>query len=226
MKVVALVLAAGMAMAAEAAVTVDFAKGKWNPADWKIVKGLRWDYCHGFVQKDGWIENEVPPELSPEEAYRKCGHSAYSGMVWKEKFPIGTAVSTTTGWDWRMAPLIVIAPELGTSKDGKHPEFREHWEIVVYDQGINVWHHYWTPEKGPYWIKAAALLLPQGQYFKPNAKHMLTVKVQDTKMGRREMVCTCGGYTLQYVDDTLPASYYAGVLGCEGRNFFWDFSAR
>ena len=40
------------------------------------------------------------------------------------------------------------------------------------------------------------------------------------------MVCTCNGYTLQYVDDTLPDEFYGGIRGCEGRNFFWDFSAK
>ena len=43
---------------------------------------------------------------------------------------------------------------------------------------------------------------------------------------RKEMVCTCNGYTLQYVDDTLPDEFYGGILGCEGRNFFWNFSAK
>jgi len=217
--------AALMTMAASAAVEVDFARGRWNEADWKVVKGPRWDYCHGFVQKDGWIENEVP-DLPPEAIFSKRGSDCYSGMVWKDRFPLGSTVTMTTGWDWRMAPLMVIAPDLGVSKDGRHPEFREHWEIVVYDEGLNVWHHFWTPEKGPHWIKAASLLLPRDRLFKPNVKHELKVRVFKNAKGRKEMVCICGGYTLQYVDDSLPDAFYAGVLGCEGRNFFWNFSVK
>jgi len=209
-----------------AAVDVSFATGKWDPADWKVVKGPRWDYCHGFSQKDGWIENETPDGMAPEEIFRKCGSTVYSGMVWKDRFPIGTTLSMTTGWDWRMAPLMVIAPELGVSKDGKHPEFREHWEIVVYDDGLNVWHHYWTKEKGPHWIKAASMMLPKDLKFKPNVKHTLTVRLLKNGKGHKEMVCTCNGYLLQYADDSLPDAFYAGILGCEGRNFFWNFSAR
>ena len=219
---IAAVLAAN-AMSEPVSVDVSFARGKWNREDWTVVKGPRWDYCHGFVQKDGWIENETPEGMSPEEVAKKCHSTTYSGMVWKEKFPIGTTVSTTTGWDWQMAPLIVIAPDLGVSKDGKLPEFREHWEIVVYYRGLNVWHHYWTPERGPYWIKAASMLLPQDANWKPNARHALSVRIQKNAKGRKEMVCTCNGYTLQYMDDTLPDSFYGGILGCEGRNFFYDF---
>ena len=226
MKVSLIAAAAMAAMTAGASVQVEFAPGKWNKDDWTLVKGPRWDYCHGFVQKDGWIENETPEGMPPEEVAKKCHSTTYSGMVWKEKFPLGTTVTTTTGWDWQMAPLIVIAPDLGTSKDGKLPEFREHWEIVVYYQGLNVWHHYWTPEKGPHWVKAASMLLPKDCWWKPNVKHTLSVKVAKNAKGRKEMVCTCNGYTLQYVDDTLPDEFYGGILGCEGRNFFWDFSAK
>ena len=39
---------------------VCFARGKWEPADWIAVKSLRFDYCHGFVQKDDHIENPCP----------------------------------------------------------------------------------------------------------------------------------------------------------------------
>ena len=219
--------AIGLTVAAEAgtAVNVEFARGKWNAADWTIVKSPRFDYFHGFVQKDSWIENETP-DLSPEEVFKKCNSTTYSGMVWKDRFALGTTLSMTTGWDWLMAPLIVIAPELGQSKDGRHPEFREHWEIVVYNEGINVWHHFWTAEKGPHWIKAASLLLPKEQQFKANEKHTFSVRLFKDGKGRKQMVCKCGGYTLQYVDDSLPESFYAGILGCEGRNFFWDFSAK
>ena len=138
MNKVMVLLAVGLSLSADAAVDVDFARGKWNVADWQVVKGPRWDYCHGFVQKDGWIENETPEGMSPEDVFKKCGSTSYSGMVWKKRFPIGTTVSMTTGWDWRMAPLMVIAPDPGTSKDGKHPEFREHWEVVVYDEWISL----------------------------------------------------------------------------------------
>ena len=44
-------------------------------------------------------------------------------------------------FDHLMVPLIVIAPELGKSEDGKYPELRDHYEIVLFYQGINIWHH-------------------------------------------------------------------------------------
>ena len=41
-------------------VSVDFARGKWNPAEWTVFKSLRFDYAHAFVQKDDHIENPCP----------------------------------------------------------------------------------------------------------------------------------------------------------------------
>lgn len=204
---------------------VDFSRGGWDAAEWLIVKSPRFDYCHGFVQKDAWIENETP-DVSPEDVFRKHHATCYSGMVLKRKAALGETVSTTTGWDWRMAPLVILASDLGVAKDGKTPELREHWEVVVYDEGINVWHHFWTEEDGPSYVKAASLKLPARESFKPNVKHELSVRISRNRKGRREMVCTCGGYALQYEDDSLPDSFYAGIIGCEGRNFFWDFSVK
>jgi len=206
-----------------AAANVDFSRGKWDTNDWMVVKGPRQGYCHGFTQRDDRIENETP-ELSPEEVFTKHAGTTYSSMLWKSRLALGVTVSTTTGWDWRMAPLVVIAPSLGVAKDGKTAEFREHWEIVVYDEGINVWHHFWKEGKGASFIKAASLALPAERRFKSNVKHALSVTLHKDRYGRKEMVCSCGGYVLQYVDESLPDSFYAGITGCEGRNFFWDFS--
>ena len=36
-------------------VSVDFARGKWNPAEWTVFKSLRFDYAHAFVQMDDHI---------------------------------------------------------------------------------------------------------------------------------------------------------------------------
>jgi hypothetical protein len=217
---VALILCAVSPVAAD--VKVDFSRGKWDPAQWIIVKSPRFDYCHGFTQREGWIEN-VCPDVSAEEIFKKYNSSVYSGMVYKEKFSIGSRVSSKMGFDYRMAPLIVIAPELGKSKDGKE-EFREHWEIVLYDRGLNVWHHYMTEDGKPAWFKAASLLLREEDIYRPGLRHDLVVKIEKTRKGHKQMTVTCGDYVLQYVDENLPDEFYAGILGCEGRNMFYDFA--
>lgn len=215
-------LVASYVMPVCADVQVDFSRGKWDSSQWIVVKSPRLDYCRGFTQRDSWIEN-ICPDVSPEEVFKKHNNLVYSGMVFRDKFKLGVCVSSKMGFDYRMAPLIVIAPELGKSADGK-PEFREHWEIVLYDRGLNVWHHYMTEEGKPAWYKAASLLLNEKDYYRPNLRHDLKVKVSKNNKGRKQMTVTCGDYVLQYVDDALPDEFFAGILGCEGRNMFYDFS--
>ena len=223
MKITTLTLAAGLfALApqiAAAGASVSFAPGAWSTNDWILVKGPRWSYMHGFVQKEDGIENECPP-ISGEEIHKKHSRDVYSAMVFKEKAGLGQAVASTMSFDWRMAPLIVLAEDLGRAESGE-PVFGEHWEIVLFDEGLNVWHHMIKDGK-PFWYKAAYLKVP----FARDVRHTLEVKVTKTRKGVKEMVVKCGGHEFGYVDNDLPDSFYAGIIGCEGRNRFYDFAIK
>ncbi len=208
-------------LSAFAATTADmsFRLGAWSSNDWILVKSPRFSYMHGFVQRDACIENECPP-VSGEEIFKKHCSEVYSAMVLKDRAEIGQTVSSTMSFDWRMAPLIVLAEKLEQA-DGGEPTFGEHWEIVLYDEGLNVWHHSIKDGK-PFWYKAACLKVP----FSKDTRYNLEVKVSKTHKGVREMMVKCGGHEFGYVDNDLPDSFYAGIIGCEGRNRFYDFKIR
>ena len=214
-------LAAFCLLSASAAtkVEVSFGPGAWSSNDWILVKSPRFSYMHGFVQKEDFIENECPP-LSGEDIFRKHCSEVYSAMVLKDRAEIGQTVSSTMSFDWRMAPLIVLAEKLDRSESDE-PTLGEHWEIVLYDEGLNVWHHSIKDGK-PFWYKAAYLKVP----FSRDTRYNLEVKVSKTHKGVREMVVKCGGHEFGYVDNALPDSFYAGIIGCEGRNRFYDFKLR
>jgi hypothetical protein len=193
-----------------------FAKGGWNPENWILVKSPRWDYFGGWKQKPDWIENEVPAGAKPKELLGKLSHHTYSSMVTKREFTGKVAISAEMEFTDRMAPLIVIAPELGKSAKGI-PEYREHYEIVVFDKGVNVWHHYFKDGK-PYWKKAAFVRFT----LLPNKKHTLKVQIKPSKKGTL-MVVDVDGHEFGYIDDSLPASFHVGITGCEGLNRFHNF---
>ena len=200
-------------------VSVDFARGKWNPAEWTVFKSLRFDYAHAFVQKDDHIENPCPEGLGDEEIYANHVTEVYASIVRPVRLSGTVEVASTMSFDHLMAPLIVITPELDADDQGR-PAFKKHYEIVLYNEGINVWHY--TYENGNLsWHLAAFARAP----FEPKKRYELKVTMAK---GKREMRMTveCGGVKFGFEDPELPSSFYAGVTGCEGRNRFYSFSAK
>ena len=200
-------------------VSVSFRPGAWNTNDWTVVKSPRWNYCHGFVQKADGIENECP-DLPGSVIFKEHASDVYSAMVHRARTGLGATVSSTMQFDNRMAPLLVLAEYLDKAADGT-PQFGEHWEVVLYDQGLNVWHHYLKDGK-PAWYRAAFLNAP----FAPNTPYRLEVRIARTHRGQKEMTVSCGGHAFGFVSESLPESFQAGIIGCEGRNRFHDFGIR
>ena len=200
-------------------VSMLFEPGAWSTNDWILVKSPRFNYMHGFVQKEDGIENECP-NISGEQIFKKHCADVYSAMVYKERAEIGQTVSSVMSFDHRMAPLIVISEKLGSAPTGE-PVFGEHWEIVLFDEGLNVWHHLIKDGK-PFWYKAAYLKAP----FNKDTRYNLEVNIVKNRKGVKMMVVKCCGHEIGYVDNDLPESFYAGIIGCEGRTKFYDFKIR
>jgi hypothetical protein len=190
-----------------------FAKDGWNPADWILVKSPRWDHFGKWVQRDGYVENETPAGATTQDLLGKLAPQTYTSMVLGRKVSGNITVRSTMEFGDRMAPLIVLAPELGKSKEGT-PEYREHWEVVIFDQGVNVWHHVFTDGK-PSWKKAAYWTFE----LKPKTKYTLEV----AKKGKQLSV-TVDGRTMGYLEGSLPEDFHVGITGCEGANRFYDLS--
>jgi len=196
-----------------------FVKDHWQASDWTMVKSPRWDRMGQWVQEDDCIRNEVPDDADAAALRGRRAGETYTSMVVARTFSGNVTVRTTFSFDDQMAPLVVLAPELG--RDGQdRPEYREHVEIVAYNKGINVWHHTWTDGK-PAWAKLDYWnleLLPKTRYrLEVQVNHsargpMLVVRLDDREMGCRL--------------EALPVACYVGITGCEGVNRFYDFSVR
>ena len=195
-----------------------FERGKWNPQTCLPVKSPRFNYMGDMVQMDDHITNRTP-DLPDDVILKKHGEDVYSCIMLRKKFTGNSLISSTMSFDHRMAPLIVIAGEIGKSAKGE-AEHREHYEVVLFDEGINIWHHTYRDGK-PGWYKAAFLKAK----FLPKKRYDLQVKLSYTKRGKI-MTVTCDGKTFGYTDNNLPDSYYAGLIGCEGRNRFYDFKVK
>ena len=204
-------------LAAGDAFQCGFGQGGWDRADWELVKSPRWPHFGDWHQRADHIENKTPAEATPKELLGKRAGETYTSMVLKKRFQGSVTISSTMAFADRMAPLLVIAPDLGRDAQGR-AEYREHFEIVIYDKGVNVWHHSYADGK-PSWKKACYSTFP----LEPNTPYTLTVKL--TKTGRGKMLSIqVADRELGYLDDSLPDAFQVGITGCEGVNRFYNFS--
>ena len=215
--IVFLVLLVSACSFAEPFFKCSFAKDKWDPNDWTLVKSPRWEHFGNWVQKDTHIVNQTPAEATPDEMMSARAAETYTSMVLKQQISGRVTISSTMAFTGQMAPLIVITDELGKDKKGR-AEYREHFEIVIFDQGVNVWHHYFKDGK-PFWKKAAYSKFT----LKPNVKYKVKVKISPTQRGKTLSV-NIGEHEFGYIDDSLPDNFYVGITGCEGVNRFYDFT--
>ncbi|MCX7049074.1 MAG: hypothetical protein NTX50_26765 [Candidatus Sumerlaeota bacterium] len=192
-----------------------FTSGSWKRSDWTPVKKSKSDHVGGWVQQEDCIANEVPPQATPEELQNKRADETYSSMVYKEKVTGNVTVAATMSFTHKMAPLIVLAPELAEDSKGRK-EYAEHFEIVIFNEGVNVWHHFVKDGK-PTYRKAAFANFP----LEKDTKYTLEVK----KTGK-VLTVSVASHTFGYADDSLPDSCYIGITGCEGQNRFYDFTMR
>lgn len=196
-----------------------FVGGQWQAADWTLVKSPRWDRLGEWVQEADGIRNQTPAAATDADLLGKSAPECYSSMVVARSFAGNLSIRTTFSFDDQMAPLIVLAPEL--AKDAKdRPEYREHFEIVAYNKGINVWHHTWSDGK-PAWKKAAYWVFE----LKPKTRYALEVQVNHSSRGPM-LVVKLDDREMGYLDASLPTRCYVGITGCEGVNRFYDFSVR
>ncbi|MBO5668246.1 MAG: hypothetical protein J6S43_03890 [Lentisphaeria bacterium] len=196
---------------------VSFARGKWDQNLFQFVKSPRFAMNGAIIQQDDHIVNRVPDNLTEKQLL--SSPDAYCALLTKDKFSGNITISSKMSFDHLMAPLIVIAPELGRSADGKNPELRDHYEIVIFYQGINVWHHRYINGQ-PSWYKLAYMRTE----LKPKTVYDLQVTLRHTKKGV-QMIIKCNGkeFGCAMPVEFTAKDYFAGIIACEGVNRFYDF---
>ena len=190
-----------------------FTSEGWKRADWIPVKNPRNDHFGAWVQREDCVANETPENATPEELQGKRAAEAYSSMIYKEKISGLFTATATMSFAHKMAPLIVLAPDLAQNAKGQK-ECSEHFEIVIFNEGANVWRHFMKDGKLTYRKAAFANFR-----LEKDTKYTLEVK----KAGK-VLTVTVAGHTFGYYDEALPDSCYVGITGCEGLNYFYDFA--
>lgn len=201
-----------------------FERDQWDRDDWIEVKSPRFDQINEWIQHDTHIENARPADAPRDRMI--SARDSYASMVLAEPIDTteGVRVGATMLFERRQAPQIVLANGIGRSAEDV-PEHREHLEIVLFDQGVNIWHHTLEGDEPRYRLVAfdrfelandtphemrVTIDRPRGRMSEPDAGRMLTIDV--------------GEHTFAYYAPMLETELYAGIIACYSPNHFYDFT--
>jgi len=180
-----------------------------------MVKNSAWThFSDRWVQHPDWIENPVPPNVSPERWETSNGDESYTSMVYGKPFRGDLTVRVSLEFSPRMAPLILFSSALGKDPAGRR-ELRNYTEIVFWDQGANAWNHVYddVARKKVYHLSASAEFSLAAE-----TRHCVEVNKQGQQLKIR-----VDGHTFGYLEKNFPDEFYVGITGCEGINRFYDF---
>lgn len=180
-------------------IACSFGKGGWNPSEWMFVKRRDMSGRSEWRQDSDFIAND----------------GTHTSMVFTKKHKGDIKVSVSMAFVDRMAPSIVIVSKLGTAADGANV-FDEHVEIVLWDEGVNIWHLHTVDGKSLWELSAFAK-------FKLTKNNPYTLEA--VKRGK-ELSVRVDGHVFGYRDSTLPEEYYVGITGSEGVNRFYSFAVQ
>ena len=176
-----------------------FDKNGWKSEDWIYVRrpDLKQDLDEGWIQGEDYIENNNPTHTS---------------MVYGKKLKADLTISSTMSFRDKFAPSIVIVAHVDRNEKDQR-EYQEHFELVLYNNGVNVWLHRNKNGKS-HWTKTAFWefrLEKDTKYLMTVAvkEKMLTISVEDRKFG--------------YTEENLPNEFFVGITGQEGINRFYNF---
>lgn len=92
--------------------------------------------------------------------------------------------------------------------------YRDHFEIVLWDQGVNIWHVTSDSEK----LTATKTAFSTFSLEK-NRLYKITVLKREN-----ELTVIVGSHIIGYHETNLPATFFVGIAGHEGVCRFYDFA--
>lgn len=202
----------------------DFAEGRWDRSRWLSPRNPDWDRGTPMVQEKDGLVNWSDPAWTDEEIFKKHQIDTFSALVLTNVYSGKVTCTTETSFDHRMAPSLVLVKEMTKDAQGRD-QLIDFYEIVLYDGGLNIWHHKPHPGDGVQHIpidKVAWLVTR----FEPKTRYDLSMTVE-RKMHRGrptgQMTVRCGGHEVGFSDALLPEKFHVGILGSEGRCRFYSF---
>lgn len=162
---------------------------------------------------------------SDEEIFEHHHQDVHSEIVLTNLWSRPMEFSCEMSFDHRMAPAMVIASSFDRDDEGGL-EARDYYEIVLYEDGINVWRHRRPDGCRRSVIDLVAFLRRK---YLPKTKYRMSVRIETRQAygGRQvgSLSVMCGDDYVGFQEDLLPETFHAGLIGSEGRCRFYSYTA-
>ena len=185
----------------------DFSYGL-DPSEFYYCYSPQAKVCGVFERETDCIKNRYNAEVGDYE---------YTTAMLKEKLTVGDRITLVCDFERRGAPLVVFTDELIT-KGGK-PYYGEHFEVVTFEEGVNVWHNIPTGIDDP---KRA---------LKTNKLHFESIPTPNKARVTLSVVFREGGIDVMMngkefsLDiEGMPREFAFGITACEGINRLYSLT--
>ena len=182
-----------------------FADNTWKN-DFKYAYSLVANTFCEFTEENGHVVN--PYNV-------KAGCYDYISIVHKDVFEKGAKVSAKCSFDHYGAPLLTFASSLWTDGDG-HLRYGDHYEVVAFENGCNVWYITKADEGSERPFKVANCIRLR---FPIEDKSIIDMSVEVLDKALRINV---NGVDFDLPTPLLSDKLYIGITACEGVNRFYE----
>lgn len=184
--------------------TIRFDSPAWQ-TELQTAYTFRYTQTPRLMQLDDCVTTRVNP--SHPEGYDNVS------LLTKERFGVGSKASLTCSFEGLGCPEIILVEQVESCPDGAL-RYGACIEVVLYENGINVWRHFRTDGVCS-WHKRLGIQYPVAA----GEKHLLSVEVKE------QMLCiTLDGQTNFLRVEDLFESFHMGVTACEGIARLYEFS--
>ena len=194
---------------------ISFARGKWDPDMFLRARNPYTDVYGDWIQEADCIANRIPDGCTANDGLGPRGDEFYVSLMTKAKINPSVKISGRMSFYPQMAPVLSFCNHFKLREDGNFA-FDKQVEVVIYNEGINVWRHF-GPDVDPNYVR---ICYASFEMF-PDTIYNLEVEIKDAEMkiSVADRVIGC------YVPE-LTEPFHTGILGCEGLNRFYDLSIR
>ena len=176
----------------------------WNTEEVTYAYSRRFEETPVFVQKEEWVESAETPAAT-------YGFDNIS-LLTKERYGVGTKITTECAFFDDGAPLILLAETMTPDERGVM-RYGNYIEVVLYKNGINVW-RLWEEGGKVVWHKRLGVEFP----LEAGVFHTLTVETAEKMLH----ITVNGTYRMHLRVEDLFEVFHAGIDACEGVNRFWS----